>query len=251
MSSERQLDSTNNPWWGEHLHRYEEAGKIIHLPNAKILDIACGSGFGSHYLAHLGHHVIGGDLSYDTVLDCASKYKANNLEFKQIDGTQMPFENDFFDVVISFETIEHTTEFQKMLNEFKRVVKKDGLIILSTPNFLINSPGGVIINKYHTQEWVYEDFLKILNSTYSQVNLMGQEYVRYKNQTSIRFKIGKFFEETLYQRGFRKLPIFFQDLIIKMFIDQPMYPLSSNYSFTKNVNEIKDCKTFFAICKVQ
>lgn len=250
MSSERQLDNTNNPWWGEHLHRYEEAAKLIHVPNAKIIDIACGSGFGSHYLAQLGYRVIGGDLSQDTVLDCARKYKTDNLEFKQIDGTQMPFENEFFDVVISFETIEHTTEFQKMLNEFKRVVKKDGIIIISTPNFLINSPGGVIINKYHTQEWIYEDLLKLLKSSFSEVNLMGQEYVRYKNQTSFTFKVGKFFEETLYKRGFRKLPLYLQDVIIKTFIGQPMYPLSSNYAFTKNVNEIKDCKTFFVICKV-
>lgn len=250
MSSERQLDNTNNPWWGEHLHRYEEAAKLINKPNAKILDIACGSGFGSNYLAKLGYQVIGGDLSHDVVLDCSNKYKLDNLEFKQIDGTQIPFEDKFFDVVISFETIEHTTEFQKMLNEFKRVVKKDGIIILSTPNFLINSPGGKIINKYHTQEWIYEDFLKLLNSTYSDVDLMGQEYVRYKNQTSLTFKIGRFFEETLYRRGFRKIPISLQDFIITMFIGQPMYPLSSNYSFTKNINEIKNCKTFFAICKV-
>ena len=136
-----------------------------------------------------------------------------------------------------------------MLNEFKRVVKKDGMIIISTPNFLINSPNGIIINKYHTQEWIHEELLKILTDVFSFVKLSGQEYTRYKGKSRLKYKVGEFVERILYTRGIRKLPIAFQDQIMKMIIDQPMYPLSNNYSFTEDISEIKKCKTFFAICK--
>ena len=249
MSSERQLDDTNNPWWGEHINRYEEAAKLLPHEPLTVLDIACGSGFGSNYLAQLGYVVVGADLSEDTITDCNNKFKHSNLSFKVLDGTNIQYADESFDVVISFETIEHTTEYQKMLNEFKRVVKKNGLIIISTPNFLINSPKGVIINPYHTQEWIYEDLLKILKNTFSVVKLLGQKYVRYNNRPQIKYKVGFMIEKLLYMRGIRKLPIAFQDRVMKMIIDEPMYPLPNNYSFTIEVSEIRKCKTFFAICK--
>ncbi len=245
MSSERQLDDTNNPWWGEHLHRYEVAANLLPKKDSELLDIACGSGFGSNYLAKLGHKVIGADLSEDTIKDCIGKFDNKEISFRVIDGTKMDFDDHVFDAVISFETIEHTTQYQQMLNEFKRVVKKDGLIIISTPNFLINSPGGKLLNPYHTQEWIYEDLLELLNSTFSSVKIFGQEYSRYKNKHSFRYKAAKLIELFLYCRGIRKLPVSLQDTLMKLLIRQPMYPLSSNYIMTDNVDEIKKCKTFF------
>lgn len=248
MSSERLIDNDKNPWWGEHIHRYEEAAKIIKGHNASILDIACGTGFGSFYLASLGHQVIGGDLSEDTILDCAKKYKNIHLTFQQMNGTRLPFQNEMFNAVISFETIEHTVDFQLMLSEFKRVVKRNGIIILSTPNILINSPSGIIVNKYHTQEWTYEEFLELLNSNFSEINIFGQQYTRYKNQLSFKFKMSKFIESVLYKRGFRKIPLFLQDKIIRYLINLPMYPTASDYRLTNDISEIKKCKTFFAVC---
>lgn len=250
MSSERQLDNEKNPWWGEHIHRYVEAEKLLSRQELNILDIACGSGFGSNFLALKGHHVIGADISEETIIDCKRKYQSKNLNFEVIDGTKIPFPDNYFDVIISFETIEHTTEFQNMLNEFKRVVKSDnGIILISTPNFLINSPDGVIINKYHTQEWGYEDFKNLLKSTFFSVQVFGQEYIRYKNKLSFRYRLASFFENTFYKRGIRKLPMSFQDFIINRLIHLPMYPISSDYILTEKPDEIIKCKTFFAICK--
>ncbi|MBI3519557.1 MAG: class I SAM-dependent methyltransferase [Bacteroidetes bacterium] len=249
MSSERQLNSENNPWWGEHLHRYQEAAKLLPKKHLKILDIACGSGFGSDFLAQLGNTVIGGDVSESAIAECRSKFNRSDISFEVVDGTNLPYTDETFDVIISFETIEHTTKYQKMLNEFKRVVKKDGVIILSTPNFLINSPTGIIVNPYHTQEWTYEELYEILNNTFSNVKLLGQAYTRYRNKRQLKYRIGKIVENIFYTRGVRKLPISFQDKTMKMLIGEPMYPLPNNYSFVEELNEIKKCKTFFAICK--
>src|ERR1041385_6161003 len=152
MSLERQEDNTNSPWWGEHLNRYEEALKFLPAKNLSILDIACGNGFGSNFLAEQGHNVTGADLSKDAIAYCKEKYNNPQLRFEVCDGTKLPYEDQTFDAVISFETIEHTKAFNEMLAEFRRVIKNDGVIIISTPNRIVNSPGGVVTNPYHTQE---------------------------------------------------------------------------------------------------
>jgi len=248
MSSERQLDDTNNPWWGEHIHRYEEAAKIITRRNSNVLDIACGTGFGSNFLAELGHNVIGADISEGAVNECNNKYKANNLSYEVIDGLKTPFQDEYFEAIVSFETIEHTTEYIKMLNEFKRVLKKDGVAIISTPNFLINSPDGYIVNPYHTQEWRYNELKEILESVFKNVEIFGQKYARY-DTGKFNYKIGNVFEQIMYLRGVRKLPISFQDRIMKMVIKKPMYPTKDDYLLVSDVEAIKKCKTFFAICR--
>lgn len=248
MSSERQLDDTNNPWWGEHIHRYEEAAKLISKQQSNVLDIACGSGFGSNFLATLRHNVVGGDISESAIEECNNKYKATNLIYQVVNGLKVPFQDEHFDAVVSFETIEHTKEFMTMLNEFRRIVKSEGVVIISTPNFIVNSPKGYIVNPYHAQEWEYHELKQILEKVFNRVEIYGQKYSRYDNR-KLSFKIGNLFEKLMYLRGIRKLPISFQDRIMKMIIKKPMYPLKDDYVLVSNEEDIKKCKTFFAICK--
>jgi len=248
MSSERQLDNTNNPWWGEHIHRYEEAAKIIGKDQKTILDIACGTGFGSHYLATLGHKVVGADISEIAIDECSKKYVATTLVFKIVDGTNIPYEDEYFDSIVSFETIEHTRDFKKMLNEFKRVVKQNGVVIISTPNFLVNSPDGYVVNPYHTQEWEFDELKKILSDVFQDVQLFGQKYSRY-DLKGIRNKAGNIMERIMYKRGIRKLPIKFQDMIMHLAIKKPMYPTKRDYDLVTDLSLIVKCKTFFAVCR--
>ncbi len=87
MSSERQLLETLSPWWGEHLHRYEEV--ISNLTgNENILDIACGTGFGSNVLAtKTSGDVIGGDISSEVIAENKKSCDKHNLKFEVLDGT--------------------------------------------------------------------------------------------------------------------------------------------------------------------
>ncbi len=249
MASERQLDNENNPWWGEHIHRYEEATAIL-PPDSIVLDIACGTGFGSNFLAKKGHSVVGADISEATILACSAKYSGKKLSFQIMDGTKIPYNNEYFDAVISFETIEHTTQYLEMLREFKRITKKGGSVILSTPNFLINSPTGIVTNPFHTQEWTYDEFEKIINSVFSDNKIYGQSYTRYGIKDNTSYKIGKWVENLLYKRGVRKLPVNIQDSIMKLIINKPMYPLSDDFKMVSDLTEIKKCKTFFAVCNI-
>lgn len=248
MSAERQSNDTNNPWWGEHLHRYEVALTLIEKTQAQILDIACGTGFGSDYLAASGHQVIGGDISAASIAQCQASYKRTNLSFQLMDATQIHFPDAHFDVIVSFETIEHTTAFHQVLQEFKRVLKPDGRLILSTPNVLINSPNGQLVNPYHTQEWQYEALKQLLQIYFEQVNLKGQHYRRYTQQNSLKNNIAKVVESVLYKRGVRKIPLQWQDKLMQWINGTPMYPRSCDYEMITEPNEVITCKTFFAVC---
>lgn len=249
MASERQENNPDNPWWGEHVHRYELVSTYVPA-NARILDIACGSGFGAHLLAKKGFDVTGADLSQETVEICQRNFKYPSLRFTQADATALPFENSQFDAVVSFETIEHTTHYKKVLEEFKRVLKPEGIILISTPNIKVNSPDGVVRNPYHTQEWNYEELKMILSDAYPKIELYGQEYQRYKNKNGFKARFARSIESFFYVRGVRKLPLNLQNLVIQALIQKPMYPVVADYGLVEAYNEIITCKTFVAVCRL-
>jgi ubiquinone/menaquinone biosynthesis C-methylase UbiE len=248
MSAERQDNSIDNPWWGEHFHRYIEALKWLPSNTSKVLDIACGTGFGSFFLAKSNHVVVGADISEEAIKQCVIDYSLPSLTFIKADGTNLKYDNNHFDAIVSFETIEHTTAYTEMLNEFKRIVKEKGVVIISTPNILINSPNGVITNKYHTQEWTYEELEQLLTKVFSRVKIYGQKYTRYAKERSIKYWIAKNIEAFLYLRGIRKLPLSLKDAITKILIKKPHYPTQYDYELTDQKNEAVKCKTFFAVC---
>ncbi|PBQ32561.1 hypothetical protein CNR22_12530 [Sphingobacteriaceae bacterium] len=250
MSSERQENSVDNPWWGEHVHRYNMVFEYIRTP-VVALDIACGSGFGADRMASHGLQVTGADISEEAIKQCKKSFKRNNLNFIQADATALPFEDTYFDTIVSFETIEHTTHYLEVLKEFKRTIKTGGIIFLSTPNRTINTPEGSAKNPFHTQEWNYEELQAVLNSVYPQVTILGQQYTRYKHRKSLGAKLAQLTERFFYLRGIRKLPLAFQDYVMRALSGIPMYPTEEDYELVSDLSEIKTCKTFFAICKVK
>lgn len=248
MASERQEYNEVSPWWGEHVHRYQEAIKLI-SHNYSVLDIACGNGYGTCLISKATKNkVIGGDISREIIDECKQRFKNDNLHYQQMDGTKLPYDNEQFDSIVTFETIEHTTQYIKMLTEFHRVVASNGILFISTPNIILNSPKGIVTNPFHTQEFTYDELEMILKSAFDEVHIFGQKYIRYK-AWSLRNIIGRSIESILYLRGFRKIPIAFQNKIMRLVIKTDMYPLPADYELTSEKNEVIKCKTFFAVCK--
>ena len=106
MSSERQPVESAGRWWGEHIHRYYEALLQID-PTDVVLDIACGTGFGTEIIAgKTNEKVIGGDIAADAIDECRKLWQKNNLEFKVLDGTKLDFPDQYFNKIVSFETID-------------------------------------------------------------------------------------------------------------------------------------------------
>lgn len=245
MSSERQEINPNNPWWGEHIHRYNEVINRLN-GNEFVLDIACGTGYGTFLLSqNTTSNVIGGDLSKDAIKLCHENWSNPNLSYSVMDGVNLPFDDSFFDVLVSFETIEHTKKYNKMITEFKRVLKPEGFILLSTPNRVINSPSGIVTNPYHSQEWNYNEFITILKHHFNKIELLGQKYNRYADGNLL----SKYIENILYKRGIRKIPLKYKNKVMKLLGYQSFYPLPTDYLLTENMEDIKNCKTFFAICQ--
>jgi ubiquinone/menaquinone biosynthesis C-methylase UbiE len=249
MSSERQLLESESRWWGEHLHRYNEALKLIGSSD-RVLDIACGTGFGTDILAaHTSGQVTGGDISAEAIAECREHWKRVNMDFQVLDGTALTFPDNHFDKIVSFETIEHTTLYKEMLREFHRVLKPGGLLILSTPNAAITSPDGVIGNIYHTQEFRYAELKEILANQFPEVKVSGQQYSRYdKNGTGK--PAGRLFEKLFLGMGIRKLPYSFRSGIMKSLFGYPLYPRETDFILEENERLITErCPVLFATCK--
>ena len=102
---------------------------------AKILDCACGTGYGSAILKEAVSQVVGVDIDQEAVHYATSKYGASSINFKQADVTQMKsLEKNSFDAAVSFETIEHISEPLLFLENIHALLKSNGLLIISTPN---------------------------------------------------------------------------------------------------------------------
>ncbi len=152
------------------------------------------------------------------------------------------------DRIVSFETIEHTTKYKEMLNEFSRVLKPDGIAFISTPNFLINSPSGKIVNPFHTQEFVYDELKEVLQDVFSNVKIYGQKFSRYDNEKANKF--GKTIYSFFNIIGIRKfIPYGIKNRVSLFFTGKTFYPSPDDFSMVTSVDEINKCTTFFCICK--
>lgn len=115
-----------------HLGRYEFARE--HASGLRVLDAACGTGYGSALLAGVAGSVDGVDLSREAVAWATRNYGSSNTSFHAACVEFTPFAPDRFDLVVSFETLEHTLSPATALWEFVRVMKPGGCGIFSVPN---------------------------------------------------------------------------------------------------------------------
>lgn len=147
--------------WYEHYHRYAFAKRLIN--GKKVLDAACGEGYGSHILSTQAQSVIGLDIDVNSVNHATNKYKSENLSYIQGSCIELPFVDDSFDCIVSFETIEHLAEQEQMLSEFNRVLKEDGFIIISTPDKKYYTDATGFTNEYHVKELYKDEFKDLLD----------------------------------------------------------------------------------------
>lgn len=159
----------------EHLHRYAITFEFIKGKN--VLDIASGEGYGSHLMSRFAGNVCGVDIDNESVELAKKKYKSNNLIYKQGSATQIPFDDNTFDVVVSFETIEHIAEHNQMISEVKRVLKKDGILIISTPDKMYYSDIRKFNNHFHIKELYREEFKDLISTQFGYCTLYNQLYL--------------------------------------------------------------------------
>lgn len=154
--------------FNEHLVRYRLASRLV--SGKKVLDIACGSGYGSKILAEAGGLVTGMDISGEAIANAEKFFSHQNITYKVGSGESLEFENEFFDVVVSFETIEHLENPEKYLKELSRVIKKEGMVLISTPNKEVFGQQ----NPYHLKEYTRDEFQSEVEKHFSNVQIINQ-----------------------------------------------------------------------------
>ena len=163
----------------EHLQRYWSIKEIVR--DKVVVDAACGEGYGSNILAEVAKKVIGVDIDTETVKNANEKYAPvkTNLSYKQASVADLSFVEDHsIDVVVSFETIEHISENdqQMFLMEIKRILRKDGILVMSTPNKAIYSDLHNYHNCFHIKEFYKEEFIKFIQQEFANTKLYNQYF---------------------------------------------------------------------------
>jgi ubiquinone/menaquinone biosynthesis C-methylase UbiE/predicted nucleic acid-binding Zn-ribbon protein len=173
FTGERYVPSIDGQIKYEHLHRY--ALSIEFVKNKSVLDLASGEGYGAALLAKIAQEVIGVDIDPVSVDYAKIQYGHHqNLKFLMGSCDLVPLPDKSVDVVTSFETIEHHGQHEEMIREIKRVLKQDGVLIISTPNRLTYSDEPNYSNPYHVKELYYDEFVALLSQHFKYVKVYGQ-----------------------------------------------------------------------------
>jgi SAM-dependent methyltransferase len=173
FTGERFVPGTKGEIWIEHWHRYHFAARWAGAK--RVLDVACGEGYGSALLARHAAHVTGADLSPEAIAHAREAYaRVPNLEFACAPCTRLPIADAAIDLAVTFETIEHIAEQAAFLDELARVLKPDGVLILSCPNKLEYSDKRAFENEFHVRELYREELAKLVGARFPQMDWYGQ-----------------------------------------------------------------------------
>lgn len=159
----------------QHLNRYRWA---LHTGlGSVVLDVACGTGYGSRLLANAGHPTVSIDVDYQVL-------SSMGADLPRVSGSleRLPIRDGAVDAVVSFETLEHVYADRLAVSEYRRVLCGDGQLLLSTPNRLVSSPhmrscdDGKPTNPFHVREYSPEELYERLAREFSSVELYGQDF---------------------------------------------------------------------------
>ncbi len=175
FTGERFLPEVRGPIWYEHWHRYAMAAGVAE--GKRVLDAACGEGYGSFLLAQNAAAVTGVDVAPTAIEHARTRYARPNLSFATASVTALPLPSASVDVVVSFETIEHLREQEAMLGEFRRVLAPDGVLVISSPNRPVYNEGGGIENHFHVRELDRAELADLLAAGFPQQAWYGQRVV--------------------------------------------------------------------------
>jgi SAM-dependent methyltransferase len=160
--------------WYEHWHRYVFARGFAN--GKRVLDAACGEGYGSALLASRATSVLGMDISAEAIAHAKSRYADRaNLRFERGDCTALDLPAASFDLVVSFETLEHVAAQEELISGFARVLADDGAFIVSSPDKRTYSEISGFRNEFHVHELYREELVTLLKKHFPFVNLYGQK----------------------------------------------------------------------------
>jgi SAM-dependent methyltransferase len=155
-----------------HLKAYEQIGEVAR--GKVVLDVGCNNGYGTKEISRHAAATVGVDVSAQAIEEARRRYAADGIDFRVFDGAKLPFEDEHFDLVASFQVIEHIAEVDPYLSEIHRVLKPGGVAVFTTPNATIRlDPGAKPWNRFHVREYASDELLKTLQGRFPQVVIRG------------------------------------------------------------------------------
>jgi glycosyltransferase involved in cell wall biosynthesis len=184
----------------EHLHRYALAAHLVR--GKKVLDLASGEGYGANMLAREAQEVTGVEIDKPTVQHARRRYTRGNLEFIEGSILDVPIKGQKkFDVIICFEALEYVAEHDKLLSEVKRLLKEDGLFIVSTANRAAHRDKADDRNPFHVKELDLDEFSSLLRRYFKHLRVFGQRVHAGSNMWDVRREESGHYMEEVVKKG--------------------------------------------------
>jgi SAM-dependent methyltransferase len=178
----------NNDLWAEHVARYAFATRLAH--GRRVLDLGCGTGYGTADLARVASEAVGIDLAPDAIAYAVRNFPS--ARFLECSASAVPFPPASFDLVTAFEVIEHLRDWRALLAEARRVLKPNGLLIVSTPNkrYYAEARAKSGPNPFHEHEFEFLECKTALREFFPHVEILLQDRVE-----AFAFYDGSFFDK--------------------------------------------------------
>ncbi|MEI7895988.1 MAG: class I SAM-dependent methyltransferase [bacterium] len=156
-----------------HVFAYEFAKENI-SKNSSVLEMGCGEGYGTSLMSEHVEKITGLDVDANAVDHAQNKYGSSNCTFTLYDGRKIPFRDNTFDAVISFQVIEHVEDDANFVAEIFRILKNNGIFIVTTPNRTLRlKPGQKPWNKFHLREYSPDQFEMLLKNKFEGATVWG------------------------------------------------------------------------------
>jgi O-antigen biosynthesis protein len=160
----------------EHFHRYLWASRLVEA--RRVLDLGSGEGYGSAILAQRAAEVIGVDFDELAVEHANANYARPGLRFElasALDLSALPQHS--LDAVVAFEMIEHVADHARVLEEIRRVLAHDGLLVMSTPEKDRYAEASGQVNAFHERELTLAELEDLLGTRFAHVAVWGQRTI--------------------------------------------------------------------------
>jgi SAM-dependent methyltransferase len=179
LTGERTLPDVpaENYWYRRHLAVYEWIGARV--LGKRVLDMACGEGYGSEVLSRAAASVVGVDANPEAFEHARLRYRRQNLRFERA-MVELYGEPGSFDAVVFLQTIEHVQDPHAVLEHFRGLLRPGGTAYISTPNVLTLAPPGAVKsdNPWHLKEYRAPEFESLCRGVFDQVELLGLFHAR-------------------------------------------------------------------------
>jgi len=168
-----------------HLRAYDEA--VRHAAGRDVLDVGCNTGYGTLRFTPVARRVVGVDVSPRAIEAARLRAPDGHPEFVVTNGFALPFADASFDLVTSFQVLEHVPDATAFLGELARVSRPSGMVILATPNAATRLyPGMTPWNRFHVHEYLADELEGLLRGVFATVTVLGMFGVPELYETEIR-----------------------------------------------------------------